>query len=226
MEAKQMAKNVTVKTLDGTITRKSKEDDSIHALSMKCTDINLQMFHNFGVSKPILNYVIFCHQEDSNWPLDEGSKVKDKFDEIFASAKYKECLKKIKEVRANHMQQEKLEKKELEYLSSEKKEAKQKKKNLKDKENARKVMEDEVAELTENSKPKYDELKVINAVHFNFNTIREEMAGFESDLKNCKHEMSELKPKVLRLLPDSIKDGDIQRMKEELDVTIFYAIRQ
>ena len=56
---------------------------------MKCADINTQIFHALGVSKPILNYVIFCHQEESNWPLDEGSKVKDKFDEIFASAKYK-----------------------------------------------------------------------------------------------------------------------------------------
>ena len=58
-------------------------------ISMKCADINTQIFHALGVSKPILNYVIFCHQEESNWPLDEGSKVKDKFDEIFASAKYK-----------------------------------------------------------------------------------------------------------------------------------------
>ena len=31
---------------------------------------------SLGVSKPILNYVIFCHQEDSNWPLEEGKKVK------------------------------------------------------------------------------------------------------------------------------------------------------
>ena len=136
-----------VKTLDGTITRKSKEDDSLHALSMKCTDINLQMFHTLGVSKPILNYVIFCHQEDSNWPLEEGSKVKEKFDEIFSSAKYKDALKKIKEVRAGYVQKEKMDKKELEYLSSEKKEAKQKRKNLQDKENARKNMEAEIISM-------------------------------------------------------------------------------
>ena len=139
---------------------------------MKCTDINLQMFHNLGVSKPILNYVIFCHQEDANWPLDEGSKVKDKFDEIFASAKYKDALKKIKEVRANHMQQEKIEKKELEYLSSEKKEAKQKKKTLKDKENAKKVMEDEITALEEQSNPIRGELKTMDEVEMNYNGIR------------------------------------------------------
>ena len=88
MEASQKAKSITVKTLDSSITRK-KTDGTVSTLSMKCADINTQIFHALGVSKPILNYVIFCHQEDSNWPLDEGSKVKDKFDEIFASAKYK-----------------------------------------------------------------------------------------------------------------------------------------
>ena len=88
MEASQKAKSITTKTLDSSITRK-KADGTVSTLSMKCADINTQIFHALGVSKPILNYVIFCHQEDSNWPLDEGSKVKDKFDEIFASAKYK-----------------------------------------------------------------------------------------------------------------------------------------
>ena len=206
-----------MKTLDGTITRKSKEDDSLHSLSMKCTDINLQMFHNLGVSKPILNYVIFCHQEDANWPLDEGSKVKDKFDEIFASAKYKDALKKIKEVRANHMQQEKIEKKELEYLSSEKKEAKQKKKTLKDKENAKKVMEDEITALEEQSNPIRGELKTMDEVEMNYNGIRQDMVKYESDLKNCKREIVDLKPKVLRLLPDNLDDGGIKQMKIELD---------
>ena len=60
------------------------------------------MFFNLGVSKPILNYVIFCHQEDSNWPLEEGKKVKDKFDEIFDSQKYKNCLNNIRDIRISH----------------------------------------------------------------------------------------------------------------------------
>ncbi len=42
----------------------------------QCADVNTEMLMSLGVSKPILNYVIFCHQEDSNWPLEEGKKVK------------------------------------------------------------------------------------------------------------------------------------------------------
>lgn len=45
-----------------------------------------------GVSEAILNNVIFCHQEDSCWPLDEGKKVKEKFDAIFNTTAYIKCL--------------------------------------------------------------------------------------------------------------------------------------
>ena len=207
-----------MKTLDGTITRKSKEDDSLHALSMKCTDINLQMFHTLGVSKPILNYVIFCHQEDSNWPLEEGSKVKEKFDEIFSSSKYKDALKKIKEVRAGYVQKEKMDKKELEYLSSEKKEAKQKRKNLQDKENARKNMEAEIISMEKQLKPIYEDLKVINELQTNYDGIKEEVGRVKSDLDNCKREINDLRPKIIRLLPDNVDDDGIERIKKEMEL--------
>ena len=41
-----------------------------------------------GVSKAILESVIFCHQDDSNWPLSENTKLKAKFDNIFAATRY------------------------------------------------------------------------------------------------------------------------------------------
>lgn len=36
----------------------------------------------------ILENVIFVHQEESSWPLDEGSVLKKKFDDIFSATKY------------------------------------------------------------------------------------------------------------------------------------------
>lgn len=55
-----------------------------------------------GVSKAILNAVIFCHQEESSWPLDEGKKVKERFDEIFDSDKYSNCFDRLKKIRKNY----------------------------------------------------------------------------------------------------------------------------
>ena len=97
------------------------------------------------------------------------------------------------------------------------KEAKQKKKTLKDKENAKKVMEDEITALEEQSNPIRGELKTMDEVEMNYNGIRQDMVKYESDLKNCKREIVDLKPKVLRLLPDNLDDGGIQQMKIELD---------
>ena len=43
-----------------------------------------------------LSIYLLTLQEESNWPLEEGKKVKERFDEIFNSAKYKDCLNSIK----------------------------------------------------------------------------------------------------------------------------------
>lgn len=40
-----------------------------------------------GVSKSILENVIFCHQEESNWPLSDGATLKKKFDDIFEATR-------------------------------------------------------------------------------------------------------------------------------------------
>ena len=45
-----------------------------------------------GVSRAVLESVIFCHQEDSSWPLQEGAVLKKRFDDIFDSARYTKAL--------------------------------------------------------------------------------------------------------------------------------------
>ena len=58
------------------------------SISSKCADLNKEMVLTLGVSKAVLDNVIFCHQEESNWPLSEGKAVKQRFDEIFAATRY------------------------------------------------------------------------------------------------------------------------------------------
>lgn len=55
-----------------------------------------------GVSKAILENVVFCHQEDSSWPLQEGAVVKKKFDDIFESARYTKALDTIKKTKQEY----------------------------------------------------------------------------------------------------------------------------
>lgn len=69
-----------------------------------------------GVSKAILNNVIFCHQEEANWPLLEKAKVKQKFDDIFCATRYNKALEEIKNLRKTHAQTAKEAKLKLETI--------------------------------------------------------------------------------------------------------------
>lgn len=50
------------------------------------------------VSKPIIDHVLFCHQENASWPIDGDSKVKKIFDKIFETKKYNEALAKMRTI--------------------------------------------------------------------------------------------------------------------------------
>ncbi|XP_023226241.1 DNA repair protein RAD50-like [Centruroides sculpturatus] len=102
LEASQKVKKVALRTLDGTIKRKNSSGQST-TLSCKCGDLDREMISLLGVSEAVLNNVIFCHQEESNWPLSEGKAVKEIFDEIFAATRYIKALKSIKEIRTEQL---------------------------------------------------------------------------------------------------------------------------
>ena len=55
-----------------------------------------------GVPAAILENVIFCHQDESLWPMSEPTKLKAKFDEIFEAQKYTKAIDAIKTLGKNH----------------------------------------------------------------------------------------------------------------------------
>lgn len=57
-------------------------------ISTKCAEMDAEIPQLLGVSKSVLENVIFCHQEDSYWPLAEPSILKKKFDDIFEASRY------------------------------------------------------------------------------------------------------------------------------------------
>lgn len=68
-------------------------------LSTKCAELDQEVPQQLGVSRAILDNVIFCHQEENNWPLGEPSSLKKKFDEIFESARYQKAVDSLKNTR-------------------------------------------------------------------------------------------------------------------------------
>ncbi|KAG0052921.1 DNA repair protein rad50 [Gryganskiella cystojenkinii] len=90
---------VTQKTLENVLSALDPETGELVSISSKCAEIDTDVPNHLGVSRAILDNVIFCHQEESNWPLSEPSILKKKFDEIFASTKYTNVLDSIKAIR-------------------------------------------------------------------------------------------------------------------------------
>ncbi|KFH41819.1 DNA repair protein-like protein [Hapsidospora chrysogenum ATCC 11550] len=58
-----------------------------------------------GVSPAILDAVIFCHQDESLWPLSEPAALKKRFDEIFEAQKYTKAIENLKVLRKKQVEQ-------------------------------------------------------------------------------------------------------------------------
>lgn len=71
-----------------------------------------------GVSKAILENVIFVHQDDSNWPVQDPSTLKKKFDDIFSATRYTKALEVIKKLHKDQAQEIKTYKLKLENLQT------------------------------------------------------------------------------------------------------------
>ncbi|XP_041870704.1 DNA repair protein RAD50 [Corvus kubaryi] len=121
MVCTQKGKAPEFKTLESVITR-TKHGEKV-SLSSKCAEIDREMISALGVSKSVLNNVIFCHQEESNWPLSEGKALKQKFDEIFSATRYIKALEALRQVRLKQSLKVKECQTELKYLKQNKEKA-------------------------------------------------------------------------------------------------------
>ncbi|KNZ73056.1 DNA repair protein RAD50 [Termitomyces sp. J132] len=89
-------------------------------ISTKCAEMDTEIPQLLGVSKAVLENVIFCHQEDSWWPLAEPSALKKKFDDIFEATRYTKALDNIKSLRKDRIADLKAENERLQSLAREK----------------------------------------------------------------------------------------------------------
>uniref|UniRef100_A0A1I7TP81 Zinc-hook domain-containing protein n=1 Tax=Caenorhabditis tropicalis TaxID=1561998 RepID=A0A1I7TP81_9PELO len=73
-------------------------DGTTHTLSSKVCDFNKAILLHLGVPKAIFKYVIFCHQEESTWPLSEPKELKRRFDDIFQLTKFVKAQERMKKM--------------------------------------------------------------------------------------------------------------------------------
>ena len=118
---KKGATGLTMKTLEGTLSVHDEDSSGSKKrsnLSTRCAELDEEIPRQLGVSKAILENVIFCHQEDSNWPLSEPSILKKKFDDIFEATKYTKALDHIKVLRKDRTSEIKIDLERLQSLKT------------------------------------------------------------------------------------------------------------
>lgn len=97
----QKNSDVKMKTLDGNLV--IEKGGQRNSVSTKVAQINEYMLEFLGVSPAILDNVIFCHQDDSLWPMSEPLALKKKFDDIFDASKYTKVVDNLKIMRKKYM---------------------------------------------------------------------------------------------------------------------------
>ncbi|KAG1472956.1 hypothetical protein G6F56_001237 [Rhizopus delemar] len=93
--------SISQRTIDNSLMRYDAVTGEAFSLTSRCADLDAELPLHLGVPKAILDNVIFCHQEESNWPLSESGVLKKKFDDIFSSKRYAVALEEIKTVKKN-----------------------------------------------------------------------------------------------------------------------------
>uniref|UniRef100_A0A8D2DLZ6 DNA repair protein RAD50 n=1 Tax=Sciurus vulgaris TaxID=55149 RepID=A0A8D2DLZ6_SCIVU len=194
MVCSQKSKKTEFKTLEGVITR-TKHGEKV-SLSSKCAEIDREMISSLGVSKSVLNNVIFCHQEDSNWPLSEGKALKQKFDEIFSATRYIKALDTLRQVRQTQGQKVKECQTELKYLKQNKEKACEIRDQITSKE-AQLTSSKEIVKSYENElNPLKNRLKEIEHSLSKIMRLDNEIKALDSRKKQMEKDNSELEQKM------------------------------
>ncbi|XP_057959877.1 DNA repair protein RAD50 [Malania oleifera] len=119
-------------------------------LSYRCADMDREIPALMGVSKAILENVIFAHQDDANWPLQDPSTLKKKFDDIFSATRYTKALEVIKKLHKDQAQEIKTYKLKLENLQTLKDAAYKLRENISQDEDKTKSLKSQIQELEKN----------------------------------------------------------------------------
>ncbi|EYC20857.1 hypothetical protein Y032_0020g107 [Ancylostoma ceylanicum] len=77
-------------------------DGQVNSLSSKVADFQKEVVNLLGVPASILDNVIFCHQEESQWPLSEPKELKQRFDHIFQLTRFVKALDVMKKMKKDY----------------------------------------------------------------------------------------------------------------------------
>nr|CAB3446633.1 unnamed protein product [Digitaria exilis] len=114
----QKASKMEFKAIESVLQTINPHSGEKVCLSYRCADMDREIPALMGVSKAVLENVIFVHQDESNWPLQDPSTLKKKFDDIFSATRYTKALEVIKKLHKDQAQEIKTFRLKLENLQT------------------------------------------------------------------------------------------------------------
>ncbi|NWY74798.1 RAD50 protein, partial [Erithacus rubecula] len=194
MVCTQKGKTPDFKTLESVITR-TKHGEKV-SLSSKCAEIDREMISALGVSKAVLNNVIFCHQEESNWPLSEGKALKQKFDEIFSATRYIKALEALRQVRLKQGLKVKECQTELKYLKQNKEKAQEIQDHLVNREAQLAASKENVMSIENQLEPLKDSLALVEQNLTKVVRLDNDVKALESRKRQMEKDNQDLQQKM------------------------------
>lgn len=213
-------------TIDNSIVLE-REGRAAEDLSFRGGDVNTQMCLAMGVSQAVINNVLFCHQEESSWPLDTDKKLKEKFDAIFGTTEYNKAIDKLIKYRKVHMEQAKLKEVETKVTLRLKRETEGKMMDLQTNEKKLEKIEEQLKLFEEELKPIEERMKFIQKLEWEVSKIAEEKVKLTTKIENCKEQQVALSSKIktkfdgsFAMLQREIRSFNekMKEKKENLDV--------
>ncbi|KAF8416491.1 hypothetical protein EV426DRAFT_418222 [Tirmania nivea] len=183
-------------------------------LSSKVADLNGVMLQYLGVSKAILEYVIFCHQDESLWPMSEPATLKKKFDDIFEAVKYTNAIKNIKDLVKKQKEDLGQEKVRLEQYRIDKDRAERAEKKSRDLHAEVESQRDKITALDAEIKASTKETQEYWKTASEFEAMIAALNGKRQQMVTMKENIEDL-AKGLELVEDS--DEELENMKRDYD---------
>jgi DNA repair protein RAD50 len=225
MEVTQKKGSLAFKQLDGVLRMMDQDTGQRVSLSHKCSELDKQLPSLLGVSKAILEHVIFCHQEDASWPLMEGAVLKKRFDEIFDSTRYTKAIEVFRKTEKDMLNKVKELKTDLASLASHKHAAQGYKKDLSEQNDQIELLDDEkkrinegVAETEQEIAGAYEIINQMEDIEGQIECVKNELDRTASvaDARRKMLEQDLTRTHTIQQLNDMLRDFD-EKMVAEVD---------
>lgn len=206
---------ITMKTLEGVlgVDDETSDPQSRAAISTRCAELDVEMASLLGVSRTIIDNVLFCHQEDSSWPLSEPAVLKKRFDDIFEVTRYTKALESIRALRKQRAQDVRVDEADLRALQQEKERAEsvQEKIRVLERALAQKVKDRDELDAALQSKTRNNEALYSDAMRF-----REVLSHAESLEERLALYTEHRDTLLARTALVDASDAELQRMVDQV----------